>query len=111
MWVSTLARSPDATILRFVQSTFTRIMVAVATLIVGVFIGSLHRRAQQPPSKGTISRVITAQSQAITSAAGESYPEDLRLAPREIFYFLQQHPKANVQRLWQRLGITNESSG
>jgi hypothetical protein len=111
MWLSTLARLLDATILRFVQSTFTRIIVAVATLIAGVFIGSLHRRAQQPPSTRTNSPVITAESQAITSPAGEAYPEDLRLAPREIFYFLQQHPKANVQRLWQRLGLTSESSG
>jgi hypothetical protein len=108
MWLSTLARSPDATILRFVQRTFTRIIVAVAALIVGVFIGSLHRRAQQPPSTQTKSPVV--ESQAITSPTEESYPEDMRLAPQEIFYFLQQHPKANVRRLWQRLGIATDST-
>jgi hypothetical protein len=67
-----------------------------------MFIGSVHRRAQQPPPTQTNSPV---ESQAITAQADEAYPEDLRLAPQEIFYFLQQHPKANLQRLWQRLGI------
>ena len=47
---------------------------------------------------------------ATTSQAVKAYPEELRLAPQEIFYFLQQHPKANVQRLWQRLGITTDST-
>jgi len=85
-----------------VQSKLTRTAVAVASLIVGVFIGSVHRRAQQPPPTQTNNPVVVAESPAI---ADEAYPEDLHLAPQEIFYFLQQNPKANLQRLWQRLGI------
>ena len=92
----------------FVQPNFTRTAVAVATLIAGVFIGSIHRRAQQPPPTQTNTPVISAVSQAITSPRDEPYPDELRLAPDEILYFLQQHPKANLQRLWQRLGITTD---
>jgi len=93
-----------------VQPNFTRTAVAVATLIAGVFIGSIHRRAQQPPLTQTNSPVVAAESPAITAPADEAYPEKLGLAPDEIFYFLQQHPKANVQRLWQRLGINGDST-
>ena len=77
-------------------------------LIAGVFIGSVHRRAQQLPPTQTNSRVISTKSQAITVESGEGYPEDLRVAPQEIFFFLKQHPKGNLQRLWQRLGITTD---
>ena len=106
MWLATLARSANAAILRFVRPTFTRIIFAVATLIAGVFISYLHRHAQQPPSTQTNTPVISVQSQPIAAPAEEAFPEDLRLAPQEIFYFLRQHPHANVKRLWQRLGMT-----
>ena len=89
------------------QSNLTRTAVAVASLILGVFIGSIHRRAQQPPPPQTNNPVIIAE-QAITSPSEVAYPEELRLAPDEILYFLQQHPTANLQRLWQRLGITTD---
>ena len=108
MWLSTLAHSADASILRFVRPTFTRTTVAVVSLIAGVFVGSVHRRAQQLPPTPTNGPVISTKSQAITVESGEAYPEDLRLAPQEIFFFLQQHPGANLQRLWQRLGITTD---
>jgi hypothetical protein len=108
MWLSTLAHSADAPILRFVRPAFTRTTVAVASLIAGVFIGTIHRRAQQLPPAQT--SVISAESQTITSQTDEAYPEGLSLAPQEIFYFLKEHPGANVQRLWQRLGIKGDSS-
>jgi hypothetical protein len=110
MWLSTLAPSADEPILRFVRPTFTRTIVAVASLIAGVFIGSIHWRAQQPSPTQTNSPVVSAESHAIPVETVEGYPEELRLAPQQIFYFLQQHPKANVQRLWQRLGITTDST-
>ena len=50
---------------------------------------------------------MSAASQAVTTVeSGEAYPEDLRVAPQEIFFFLKEHPRANLTRLWQRLGIT-----
>lgn len=73
-----------------------------------MFVGTIHRRAQQLPPLQANSLVISVKSQAITSQTDEACPEDLRLAPQEIFFFLQQHPKANVRRLWQRLGITTD---
>lgn len=54
--------------------------------------------------------VARAEPHAIKSATNDTYPEDMPLAPQDIFYFLQQHPKANVQRLWQRLGIRTDST-
>jgi len=108
--LSTLARSAAATILRFVQPNFTRIAVAVASLIVGVFIGSVHRRAQQPPPTQTNTPIISAKSQPIATQVEETYPADLPLAPQQIFYFLEEHPKANLKKLWQRLGITTDSA-
>ena len=108
MWLATLARSAVAAILRFVRPTFTRIIVAVAGLIAGVFIGYPHRHAQQLPPTQTSTAVVSVESQPIAAQTEGGYPEDLRLAPQEIFFFLQQHPRANLKRLWQRLGITKD---
>ena len=51
---------------------------------------------------------MSGESQPIGKQAEEGYPEDLRLAPQEIFFFLQQHPRTDLKRLWQRLGITTD---
>ena len=56
----------------------------------------------------TNSPVTSAESQRVATPAEEAYPEDLPLTAQEIFYFLQRHPKANLERLWQRLGITTD---
>jgi hypothetical protein len=52
--------------------------------------------------------VTSPARQTIATQTEEAYPEDMPLAPQQIFYFLQQHPKANLQRLWRRLGITTD---
>lgn len=93
------------------QPIFTRTAVAVATLIAGVFIGTAHRRAQQPPPNQTNTPAISADSQPNATPTEEAYPGDLPLAPQQIFYFLEQHPKANLKKLWQRLGIASDGSG
>ena len=84
--------------------------VGCAAFLVGVVAGSMHQTLVQkrvlanvaqstPPPAVITPRIVTDQN----------YPDDEGLSPRDIEYFIDRHPQANLKRLWERLGMQNKS--
>src|SRR5262245_19163646 len=93
-----------------------RAAAAAITLMIGVSIASIHQ-----PVKSTAEMEQYHQVEAPTAPPAVTkdarvedvpYPEGLGTTPYDIFSFIEQHPWANLDRLWQRLKIKrNEGLG
>ena len=89
-----------------VRSGLLRITVAFTAFVAGVLIGSVQRYVQQ--------QLLAAQTEAPVPASVHEemhpvYPETRGLTPWEIANFINDHPHANLDRLWQRLGVTDDA--
>lgn len=85
-------------------SKLLRVIVAAAAFAVGVLFGTVYRHVQQQP--------LAAEAEVTPAPAPEifqTYPETWGLTPREIASFINDNPQANLDRLWQRLGVTDDS--
>lgn len=94
-----------------VRPTVLRILVAIASLLAGVFIASVHRRAQQRPLIQPINAVAPSPSSEPAPEVHvkeENYPEDLGTGPYDIARFIREHPSGKLENLWQRLGISGD---
>ena len=91
--------------------------VGVATLALGVTLGSIEQRLFHPQSPATVSTVgpvdtttpMTAATEPSTGAL-DLYPESLSLNPFEIAQFINDHPRVNLNRLWERLSIKDDDT-
>jgi hypothetical protein len=97
---------------RRMRSMLLRLTVAFVTFVAGMFVESIHRYVQQQALREPASTIeITApsaKSHPESSQTYPDYPEHLGIGPREIAFFIEQHPRANLYRLWQRLGLTDD---
>ncbi len=88
-----------------------RVVVGCAALVVGVFLGSMHqkfvgKRLSTSVTQSNLSEPPPQRAQVTPSVVvNENYPETSDLNPRTIEYFIDQHPQANLKRLWERLRI------
>lgn len=87
------------------RSKLLRITVACAAFVVGVLAGSVQRYVQQ--------QWLVAQAEVPAAQVQEqinpAYPETWELTPRNIADFVNDYPQANMDRLWQRLGVTDDA--
>ena len=91
-----------------VRSKLLRVTVACAAFVAGVLVGAANRHMQQ--QRLVTQAEIPAPPPSPMPALEDmypSYPETLGLTPREIAFFINDHPHANLDRLWQRLGVTD----
>jgi hypothetical protein len=92
-----------------VRSQLLRVAVACAAFVAGVLVGTVHRYVRQP--RLLTPAEIPAPSPAPTPVEEEiypAYPETFGLSPREIANFINDYPQANLDRLWQRLRVTDD---
>lgn len=95
------------------RSTFLRVLVACAAFAVGVFIGSIYRYTQQPRCLAQPSSTAEAPAPSQTPSIEQpikTYPEDLGIGPFDIAFFIDDHPEADLARLWERLKITADDT-
>ena len=91
------------------RSKLLRVIVAGAAFGAGVFVGTVHRYAPPVPAIPAEVAAPAPESSPATPTKEEPYPDELQLNPFEIASFIDQHPRANLKRLWQRLQVTNET--
>ena len=81
------------------RSKLLGVTVAGAAFVAGVLVGTAHHDVQQQPPAAPF---------PIQEEISPAYPEACGLTPREIASFINDHPQANLDRLWQRLGVTDD---
>ena len=111
MWLSTLPRHPGQSILSVVKYTLTRVAVMTATLTAGLLISASPELPQKSEVRPTLEVVAAAPEPPAVkqrSIEDEGYPEDLGTGPFDIASFISAHPRANLERLWQRLKIKRD---
>lgn len=88
-----------------------RATVGCAALVLGVLAGSIHQHVVQKRLSANVAQFSpTEPPPQLTEviplvARGENYPEEAGLTPRDIELFIDEHPRANLKRLWERLRI------
>ena len=87
-----------------------RLAIACAAFLIGTLAGSLHQHLVTKRTVNVDLPAPTAPPPAITPPleTEENYPENTGVSPRDIEYFIEQYPYANLTRLWERLGVRNE---
>ena len=90
-----------------VRSKLLRLTVACATFVAGVLVGSFYHSAEVLASAPAATQVPAPQSTPAYSKE-ETYPDNLGIEPFDIESFIDNHPQADLSRLWQRLGVTGE---
>lgn len=91
------------------RSKLLRVTIACVAFVAGVGVASIYRNVQQ--QRSVAQAELTAPSPTATPIHEEmypAYPETWGITPREIESFIDAHPNADLNRLWQRLGITDE---
>ena len=101
--------------MRGVRYKLLRVAVAGACFIAGVCVGYIQRYVQQQRLSAQANQAIElpTSSPASTPVAPAQeeipdYPEDLEIGPYDIESFIDQHPNANLEPLWQRLKINDD---
>src|SRR5215204_201737 len=88
---------------------FVRIIVALLALLVGVLLTETFEDHDQDPQSSTlqIPPCPIASAVELSSFPEEvvEYPDERGLAPYEIESFIDDHPNADLRKLWKRLGI------
>ncbi|HEV2836626.1 MAG TPA: hypothetical protein VGW58_14990, partial [Pyrinomonadaceae bacterium] len=107
--VNHIAVVPSHVDTALVRPNLLRITVAVASLILGVFIGSPHRHTQRKQVVLPVAKVIPAATPAaipeLPIEEEAEYPDSLGTNPFDIIKFIRDHPSGKLQKLWKRLGI------
>ena len=88
-----------------VRSKLLQLTVACATFVAGGLVGSIYRSAEVPVAAPAPAPAV-ASTPSISKV--ETYPDDLELEPFDIEFFIDNHPQADLSRLWQRLGIKTD---
>ena len=96
-----------------------RILVALITLTISVSASWLlhHLRQQKPPTNEPApcpTPTPTPTPEAVPISYDEDdaeYPDDKDLSPWEISWFIEAHPHAKLEKLWQRLHVKKEATG
>jgi hypothetical protein len=79
-----------------------------------VLIGSIHQHLVTKRSQSETQRAGPSETPTPTPPPAQaspdqtSYPEDLELTPTQIEFFINDHPTADLTRLWERLGIHDD---
>ncbi len=93
-----------------VRSKLLRVTVACVAFVAGVSVGTVHRYLLR--QRAAVAQAeVPAPSPTLTPVPEPTYhvyPETLGITPREIESFIDAHPNANLYRLWQRLGVTDD---
>jgi hypothetical protein len=87
-------------------------IVAFVTLSIGLTLSVLYKRFNHPkpqPQSTTpcsmLSPAPPTQCVAIPYEDDDEYPDSSELTPWDIARFINDHPRANLARLWQRLHV------
>lgn len=99
--------------MRGVRSKLLRMTIACACFVAGVCAGAVHRYVQYrrfvpQASQTTEVSVPLPRIPPPHKDTDDAYPDDLGITPFDIVSFIDQHPRADLSRLWQRLGITRD---
>ena len=91
------------------RSKLLGVTVACAAFVAGVLVGTVPRYVKRQ----RLAAQVEVPAPSLTPSPVQEqtypvYPETWGLTPREIESFIDAHPNADLNRLWQRLGITNE---
>ena len=96
------------------RRTLVRVAIGIGTLVVGVTLGSIKQHFFHKQSGAVLSTVAPVNVPTPTTQPDatieESYPEDSRLNPFEIAQFVNDHPRVNLNRLWERLRIKDDET-
>ena len=97
------------------RSKILRLAIACATFVAGISVGAIYRYVRQ---QRLLAQAHQAAAVAVPSPASipsseyqepcPGYPESLDTTPRDIADFIDSHSTADLTRLWQRLGITDD---
>ena len=90
------------------RSKLLRVTVACATFAAGVLVGTVYRYAQQQRLVVQAQPASSLTHAPIQEETYPVYPETRGITPREIDSFIYAHPNADLGRLWQRLGVSDE---
>ena len=95
------------------RSKLLRVTVACAAFVAGVSVASIYRYVQQQRSvaQPEVSAPLPnpAPQPPLSEDPCPSYPETSGLSPREILNFIDDHPQAKLDGLWQRLKVTDDA--
>ena len=104
-----------STIVR-VQYALLKVSIACVTLTTGLLIHSIRQhfceKAQASPAT-VIAPDYAPRATAATEqfeSSEESYPDNMGTRPSDIEYFIDLHPRANLDRLWRRLNINRDDN-
>jgi hypothetical protein len=90
-----------------------RLAIACAAFLAGSLIGSVHHQLLQKRLP-KVEQATPAPPPAPLTPSLETevnYPEDEGLTPRDIEYFINANPRANLTPLSKRMGLRDEESG
>ena len=94
------------------HKVISRLVVASFTLLLGVALSQvleMTRRHQNPPQPPSPCATPTPTSEQQSPDSGpDKYPDSDGITPSEIASFIDQHPNADLDRLWDRLGVKTE---
>jgi hypothetical protein len=118
MWETTLFELVRRVETDDMRKTLLRILVALIMFVIGLLLTQFVNllRASKPTTT-TVSIATTLPTQIPPSAVdnsakvdGAEFPDEFDLDPYTIQAFIDEHPGARLEKLWQRLGITKEGN-
>jgi hypothetical protein len=95
------------------RRSLPRLAIACAAFLAGSFIASIHQHlsTKQLPKAEQAAPAPPPAPLAPVIETEVNYPEDEGVTPRDIEYFINRNPRANLTRLAERLGLRDEESG
>jgi len=100
-----------------VRNLILRIIAAFLTLSIGITLSVMRKRFNHPNPQtqpttpcSTASPAPPTQCVAIPYEDDDEYPDSAELTPRDIARFINDHPRASLARLWQRLHVKADQS-
>ena len=94
------------------RNLILRIIAAFLTLSIGITLSVMRKRFNHPKSQShsatpcsTASPAPPTQCVAIPYEDDGEYPDSSELTPSDIAWFVNDHPRANLGRLWRRLHV------
>ena len=95
------------------RSKLLRVTVACAAFVAGLSVASIYRYVQQQLSVAhaevAAPSPTTTQELPVIEEPCPSYPETSGIGPHEIVNFIDDHPQAKLDGLWQRLKVTDDT--
>lgn len=88
--------------------------VACATLMTGVMVDSIHQHLKEKRPQADTREVGPSETpnplpQCEPAPPDEAaYPDSLEITPSQIEFFINEHPNADLTRLWERLNIRDD---